>query len=150
MGDIDRTHLPIRRPTFSGVAGRTLADSEPDWDLIGHPTAPDGAPNVLLVLIDDAGFGNPSTFGGPIDTPNYTRLAEGGLRYNRFHVTAICSPTRASLLTGRNSHAVGFGSIGEFSTASLATRPSCPGTARRCRGSCVTTATAPPRSESGT
>ena len=72
------------------------------------------APNVLLVLIDDAGFGNPSTFGGPIQTPNYTRMAEGGLRYNRFHVTAICSPTRAALLTGRNSHAVGFGSIGEF------------------------------------
>jgi arylsulfatase A-like enzyme len=66
------------------------------------------------VLIDDAGFGNPSTFGGPIQTPNYTRMAEGGVRYNRFHVTAICSPTRAAMLTGRNSHAVGFGSVGEF------------------------------------
>ncbi len=87
---------------------------EPDWNLIGHPTPPEGAPNVLLVLIDDAGFGNPSTFGGPIQTPNYTRVAEGGLRYNRFHVTALCSPTRAALLTGRNNHAVGFGSIGEF------------------------------------
>ncbi len=69
---------------------------------------------MLLVLIDDAGFGNPSTFGGPIQTPNYTRMAEGGLRYHRFHVTALCSPTRASLLTGRNNHSVGFGSIGEF------------------------------------
>ena len=69
---------------------------------------------MLLVLIDDAGFGNPSTFGGPIQTPNYTRIAEGGLRYNRFHVTALCSPTRAALLTGRNNHAVGFGSVGEF------------------------------------
>ena len=68
------------------------------------------------MLIDDAGFGNPATFGGPIDTPNYTRIAEEGLRYNRFHVTALCSPTRAALLTGRNSHAVGFGSVGEFST----------------------------------
>ena len=115
MAAIDRTHLPIRRPGFSGVAERTLAGSEPDWDLISHPTPPPGAPNVLLVLIDDAGFGNPSTFGGPIDTPNYTRMAKGGLRYNRFHVTAICSPTRAALLTGRNSHAVGFGSIGELS-----------------------------------
>ncbi len=66
------------------------------------------------MLIDDAGFGNPSTFGGPIETPNYTRMADGGIRYNRFHVTAICSPTRAALLTGRNSHAVGFGSVGEF------------------------------------
>ena len=73
------------------------------------------APNVLLVLIDDAGFGNPSTFGGPIETPNYTRLAENGLRYNRFHVTALCSPTRAALLTGRNHHRVGFGMVGEFS-----------------------------------
>ncbi len=67
------------------------------------------------MLIDDAGFGNPSTFGGPIQTPNYTRIAEGGVRYNRFHVTALCSPTRAALLTGRNSHRVGVGSVGEFS-----------------------------------
>ena len=114
MSDIDRSSLPIRRETFDGVINRTLDGSEPDWNLIGHPTPPEGAPNVLLVLIDDAGFGNPSTFGGPIQTPNYTRVAEGGLRYNRFHVTALCSPTRAALLTGRNNHAVGFGSIGEF------------------------------------
>ena len=114
MTEPDRTELPIRRPAFSGVANRTLDGSQPDWNLIGHPTPPDGAPNVLLVLIDDAGFGNPSTFGGPIQTPNYTRLAEGGLRYNRMHVTALCSPTRAALLSGRNNHAVGFGSVGEF------------------------------------
>ena len=67
-----------------------------------------------MVLIDDAGFGNAGTFGGPIDTPNYTRIADGGVKYNRFHVTALCSPTRAALLTGRNSHFVGFGSVGEF------------------------------------
>ena len=114
MSEPDRSRLPIRRQTFSGVAGKTLDRSQPDWNLIEHPRPPDGAPNVLLVLIDDAGFGNPSTFGGPIQTPNYTRMAEGGLRYNRFHVTALCSPTRAALLTGRNNHAVGFGSIGEF------------------------------------
>ena len=88
MSDVDRSHLPIRRPTFSGVINKTLDGSQPDWNLIGHPTPPEGAPNVLLVLIDDAGFGNPSTFGGPIQTPNYTRIAEGGVRYNRFHVTA--------------------------------------------------------------
>ncbi len=111
----DRTKLPIRRPPFKGRVNRTLDGSEPDWATIAPIRAPEGAPNVLLVLIDDAGFGNPSTFGGPIATPNYARLAEGGLRYNRFHVTAMCSPTRASLLTGRNSHTVGFGSIGEFS-----------------------------------
>ena len=114
MSEPDRTRLPIRRESFSGLVNRTLAGSEPDWNLIGHPTPPDGAPNVLLVLIDDAGFGNPSTFGGPIQTPNFTRMAAGGLRYNRMHVTALCSPTRAALLTGRNSHAVGFGSVGEF------------------------------------
>ena len=114
MAGIDRSRLPIRRAPFAGVANRTLDGSRPDWDLIGHPTPPEGAPNVLLVLIDDAGFGNPSTFGGPIDTPNYTRLGEQGIRYNRFHVTALCSPTRAALLTGRNNHAVGFGSVGEF------------------------------------
>ena len=111
----DRTRLPIRREPFQGRVNRTLDGSEPDWATIAPVRAPEGAPNVLLVLIDDAGFGNPSTFGGPIATPNYTRLAEEGLRYNRFHVTAMCSPTRASLLTGRNSHTVGFGSIGEFS-----------------------------------
>jgi arylsulfatase len=115
MATPDREHLPIRRGAFQGVANRTLEGSEPDWNLIGHPVPPEGAPNVLLVLIDDAGFGNPSTFGGPIQTPNYTRVAEEGLRYNRFHVTALCSPTRAALLTGRNNHAVGFGSVGEFS-----------------------------------
>ena len=114
MSEPDRTSLPIRREAFAGVVNRTLDGSQPDWNLIRHPTPPEGAPNVLLVLIDDAGFGNPSTFGGPIQTPNYTRMAEGGLRYNRCHVTALCSPTRAALLSGRNNHAVGFGSIGEF------------------------------------
>ena len=116
MSEPDRTKLPIRRPPFSGVCNKTLAGSEPDWNLIGHPEPPAGSPNVLVVLIDDAGFGNAGTFGGPIDTPNYSRMAEGGLRYNRFHVTALCSPTRAALLTGRNNHAVGFGSVGEFSS----------------------------------
>jgi arylsulfatase A-like enzyme len=112
---IDRTVLPIRRQPFRGVANQTLAGSQPDWGLIGHVNPPVGAPNVLLVLIDDAGFGNPATFGGPIDTPNYDRIAAQGLRYNRFHVTAMCSPTRAALLTGRNHHAVGMGGIPEFS-----------------------------------
>ena len=116
MTEPDRRTLPIRRPPFQGVANKTLDGSRPDWNLIGHPEPPDGAPNVLLVLIDDAGFGNPSTFGGPISTPRYTQMAEAGLRYNRFHVTALCSPTRAALLTGRNNHAVGFGSVGEFSS----------------------------------
>ena len=113
---IDRTRLPMPDPAFKGTANRTLAGSAPDWGLIGHVTPPEGAPNVLLVLVDDAGFGQPSTFGGPIAAPAMTRIAEEGVRYNRFHVTALCSPTRAALLTGRNHHAVGFGSIGELSS----------------------------------
>ena len=116
MSQPDRSKLPIRQHRFAGTANRTLGGSQPDWEAIGHVEAPDGAPNVLLVLIDDAGFGNAGTFGGPIETPNYTRIAQEGVRYNRFHVPALCSPTRAALLTGRNSHAVGFGSVGEFST----------------------------------
>src|SRR6476620_4456525 len=116
MTEPDRTTLPLESPAFQGTANRTLRGSEPDWNLIRHPEPPQGAPNVLLVLIDDAGFGNPSTFGGPIPTPNFTRMAEGGVRYHRFHVTALCSPTRAALLTARNNHAVGFGSVGEVSS----------------------------------
>src|SRR5262245_38956270 len=106
MSQPDRSKLPIARQPFQGVAKRTLDGSQPDWESIGQIDAPDGAPNVLLVLIDDAGYGNAGTFGGPIDTPNFTRMAQQGLRYNRFHVTPLCSPTRAALLTGRNSHAV--------------------------------------------
>ena len=113
----DRTVLPIPDPNFGGTIGRTIDASVADWTINMTPTPPEGAPNVLLVLIDDAGFGNPSTFGGPVSTPVMTRVAEQGLSYNRFHVTALCSPTRAALLTGRNHHTVGFGSIGEFPRA---------------------------------
>src|SRR5436190_2252615 len=105
----DRTVLPRPPQPFQGVAQRSLQGSVADFT---QPVnAPPNVPNILLVLIDDAGFGNPSTFGGPIATPTYDKLAAEGLRYNRFHVTALCSPTRAALLSGRNHHAVGFGSI---------------------------------------
>jgi hypothetical protein len=113
---VDRARLPIADPEFAGVANRTLEGSRPDWGLIGHVAPPEGAPNVLLVLIDDAGFGQPSAFGGPIAAPAMSRVCDEGVRFNRFHVTALCSPTRAALLTGRNHHAVGFGSIGELSS----------------------------------
>ena len=106
--------LPIPDPNFGGTIGQTLDASVADWSIAMTPSPPEGAPNVLLVLIDDAGFGNPSTFGGPVSTPTMTRVAEDGLKYNAFHVTALCSPTRAALLTGRNHHTVGFGSIGEL------------------------------------
>lgn len=110
----DRTVLPIPDRTFGGVMGRTLRDSVADWSMIPGPKAPEGAPNVLLVLIDDAGFGAPSSFGGPINTPAFDRVGEMGLTYNRLHVTAVCSPTRAAMLTGRNQHRVGMGSIAEY------------------------------------
>ena len=82
---------------------------------------PEGAPNVLIVLVDDVGFGASSAFGGPCNTPNAERLAAGGLRYNRFHTTALCAPTRQALLTGRNHHSVGMGSITETATSARAT-----------------------------
>jgi arylsulfatase A-like enzyme/uncharacterized membrane protein len=110
----DRTVLPIPDRTFGGTAGRTLKDSVADWTMIPGPKAPEGAPNVLLVLIDDAGFGSIDTFGGPVRTPTFSRVQQMGVTYNRFHVTAVCSPTRAALLTGRNQHRVGFGSIAEY------------------------------------
>ena len=78
------------------------------------PVAPKGAPNVLLIMSDDVGFGAASTFGGPVPTPAFDALAVVGLRYNAFYTTAMCSPTRASLLTGRNHHAVASGSIADI------------------------------------
>jgi arylsulfatase A-like enzyme/uncharacterized membrane protein len=110
----DRTVLPIPDRKFGGVAGRTWDTSVADWSFIPGPQPPEGAPNVLVVLIDDAGFGGPDTFGGGIRTPTLTRVQQMGLTYNRFHVTAVCSPTRAALLTGRNHHRVGMGGIAEF------------------------------------
>jgi arylsulfatase A-like enzyme/uncharacterized membrane protein len=110
----DRTVLPIPDRTFGGTLGRTLDKSVGDWTIVPGPKAPGGAPNVLLVLIDDAGFGGPDTFGGGIATPNLTRVQQMGVTYNAFHVTAVCSPTRAALLTGRNHHRVGMGTIAEL------------------------------------
>ena len=110
----DRTVLPVPDKSFGGAFGRTIDDSVADWSIVAQPHAPEGAPNVLIVLIDDAGFGGPDTFGGAIRTPNLTRVQELGITYNGFHVTAVCSPTRAALLTGRNHHRVGMGGIAEF------------------------------------
>src|SRR5262249_48380131 len=86
-----------------------IKDSTPDYP--APIKAPKGNPNVLVILLDDVGFGQTSTFGGPVPTPNLDRLAKEGLRYNTFHTTALCSPTRAALLTGRNHHSAGTGGI---------------------------------------
>lgn len=112
--DIDRSKLPIPRDPFKGEIARTAADSTPDFP--EGVTAPKGAPNVLLIMTDDVGFGASSTFGGPIQTPTFDRLSADGLRYNMFHTTALCSPTRAALITGRNHHSVASGVITEFAT----------------------------------
>jgi arylsulfatase len=112
---LDRTHLPIRepkRPTYSELDARNATPP-----LRFEVKAPSKAPNVVIVLIDDIGFGGPSTFGGPLQTPAFTRLAQGGLRYNNFHSTALCSPTRMALKTGRNHHTCNTGSIMETATA---------------------------------
>jgi arylsulfatase A-like enzyme len=94
--------LPYPAPEFHGVIGRTTADSKPDFS---QPVqAPKGAPNVLLIITDDVGFGAASTVGGPIPTPTLDELAARGLKYNRFHSTSLCSPTRAALITGRDQH----------------------------------------------
>ena len=107
--------LPPPTPPFTGRIGTYLPDSTA-VPLPG-PTGPPGAPNVVLIMLDDVGFGAPSTFGGPVPMPACDRVAAGGLRYNRFHTTALCSPTRAALLTGRNHHAVHMGGITEIANS---------------------------------
>ena len=106
--------LPEPDAPFKGKIGRTVKDSTPDFP--NGIEAPAGAPNILLILTDDVGFGATSTFGGPIQTPNFQRIADSGLRYNKYHTTALCSPTRAALITGRNHHSVASGVITEFAT----------------------------------
>lgn len=111
---LDRTVLPIARPPFRGTIGLRSRDSRPDFPAAVR--APAGAPNVFLILLDDVGFGASSTFGGPVPTPSLQMLADRGLRYNRFHTTATCSPTRAALITGRNHHTAHTGVVMEMGT----------------------------------
>jgi arylsulfatase len=114
---IERTVLPIPDRTHVGLTTYDAKDPDTSFPPIEPLRPPEGAPNVLVVLIDDAGFGSSSAFGGPCQTPNFERLAANGLKYNRFHTTALCSPTRQALLTGRNHHAVGMGGITEIATS---------------------------------
>src|SRR5215510_2699888 len=106
--------LPVPDQPFGGVIGRKVDESKPDFPKA--VTAPKGAPNVLLIMTDDTGFGAARTFGGPIPTPSLDRVAQSGIRYTMFHTTALCSPTRAALLTGRNHHTCGMANITEFAT----------------------------------
>ncbi len=113
----DREVLPIPDHGYGGPVRYDARDPLSTYPPIRPTEPPKGAPNVLVVLIDDCGFGASSAFGGPIHTPTAERLAKGGLKFTRFHTTALCSPTRAALLTGRNHHSVGMGNITETATA---------------------------------
>lgn len=111
---VDGRYLPNPPPPFGGEIGLSAKDSKPYWPPQIVP--PKGAPNILLIMTDDAGYGVAGTFGGVIPTPALDRVANMGLRYTQFHSTALCSPTRAALITGRNHHSVGFGVISEQAT----------------------------------
>src|SRR3982750_2905368 len=112
-----RSLLPIPDVRSPGLTTYDARDPATSFPPIQPLRPPSDAPNVLVVLLDDVGFGASSAFGGPIATPTFERLAAGGLKYNRFHTTALCSPTRAALLSGRNHHTVGMGSITELATS---------------------------------
>ena len=115
QGDaLDRTSLPIQPPVAAPVTELDARNVTPPPPF--NITPPEGAPNVVIVLIDDIGFGATEPFGGAIETPTFSQLAENGLRFNQFHTTALCSPTRASLLAGRNHHRVNVGSVMEIAT----------------------------------
>ncbi len=117
MAGVQRQVLPIPDPEWVGLTTYDAKDPETTYPPIEPIRPPEGAPNVLIVLIDDAGFGSSSAFGGPCNTPTFERLAKDGLRYTRFHTTALCSPTRAAMLSGRNHHSVGMGGITEIATS---------------------------------
>jgi arylsulfatase A-like enzyme len=114
---MQREVLPIPDQPYEGTLPLDAKDPDATFPPIEPLRPPEGAPNVLIVLIDDAGFGSSSAFGGPCQTPTAERLAAGGLKFNRFHTTALCSPTRAALLSGRNHHSVGMGGITEIATS---------------------------------
>jgi arylsulfatase A-like enzyme len=115
---VSRTVLPVPDRQHVGPTTYDAKDPDTKFPPIKQLRPPKGAPNVLIVLLDDVGFGAASAFGGPCNTPNAELLAAGGLKYNRFHTTALCSPTRQALLTGRNHHTVGMGGITEIATGS--------------------------------
>src|SRR5262245_65727040 len=112
-----REVLPIPAQPPVGITPIDAKDPDASFPAIEPLRPPDGAPNVLVILLDDTGFGATSTFGGPVATPTFDRLADNGLRYTRFHTTALCAPTRAALLSGRNHHTVGMGVITELATS---------------------------------
>jgi len=114
---VQRSTLPIPDLAYTGLVTYDATDPDTHYPPIRRLMPPDGAPNVVVVLIDDVGFGASSAFGGPARTPAFEKVAGRGLKYTRFHTTALCSPTRAALLAGRNHHTVGMGGITEIATS---------------------------------
>ncbi|MBE9169275.1 sulfatase-like hydrolase/transferase, partial [Pleurocapsales cyanobacterium LEGE 06147] len=114
---IQRQILPIPDRVPVGLTTYDAKNPDTQYPPIQDVRPPEGAPNVLIVLIDDVGFGASSAFGGPCNTPTFEKIAATGLKYTRFHTTALCSPTRQALFTGRNHHSVGMGGITEIATA---------------------------------
>ena len=112
---LDRTVLPVPEPVPAPITELDARKATPPPRF--QVKAPKGAPNVVVILLDNFGFGDASTFGGPVQMPTLDRLAQSGLRYNNLKVPPLCSPCRAPLLTGRNSHSANFGVIGEIATA---------------------------------
>jgi arylsulfatase A-like enzyme len=115
--NVARTVLPIPDRPHIGLTTYDAKDPNTKFPAIEPLRPPKDAPNVVVVLLDDVGFAASSAFGGPCETPNFEKLASSGLKYNRFHTTALCSPTRQALLTGRNHHSVGMGGITEIATS---------------------------------
>src|ERR1700712_1705971 len=130
VDQLPREVLPIPDRPVPGVTTYAATDEGTHFAPISRLRPPAGAPNVLVILLDDVGFGASSSFGGPVNMPTAERLAGGGLRYTRFHTTAMCAPTRAALLSGRNSHTGGRGTIGEMA-------PSAPGVSSVRPNPCV-------------
>jgi len=117
MSETHRQILPIPDVRRLGPITYDAKDPDTSFPPIRPLLPPEQAPNVMLIMLDDVGFGAPSTFGGPCETPVFDRLAQNGLRYTRFHTTALCSPSRAALLSGRNHHSVGMGGVTEIATS---------------------------------
>jgi arylsulfatase A-like enzyme len=113
---VDRTVLPPQPPKFSGKIGYSYKDSVPDFKPALPVKAPASAPNILMIVLDDVGYGQLGSYGGPIATPNIDKIAAAGLQYTNFHTTALCSPSRGALLTGRNHHSISLAAITEAAT----------------------------------
>lgn len=133
--------------SFGGTVGRTTAGSTPEWTY--PPAAPQDAPNIVVVLVDDMGYSDIGPFGSEIETPTLDRLAANGIRFTNYHTTPLCSPSRASLLTGINAHRAGFGFVANADPGYPDCGSSWPTMCLPCRRPCATTGMPPTRWASG-